>query len=75
MRGHLREGRASAERALALDVSGLEAGMAGIAVSVVPASVRARARLALGRLALWQGDSGVAEPWLEQAIAEALETT
>jgi predicted ATPase/class 3 adenylate cyclase/DNA-binding XRE family transcriptional regulator len=68
MRGHLREGRASAERVLALDVSELEAGTAGTAVGVVPAKVRARARLALGRLALWQGDSSAATPWLEQAL-------
>jgi predicted ATPase/class 3 adenylate cyclase len=68
MRGHLREGRASAERALALDVSGLEAGMAGTVEGVVPAGVRALGRLALGRLALLQGDSGAAEPWLEQAL-------
>jgi predicted ATPase/class 3 adenylate cyclase len=65
-RGHLREGRAWADRLLSLDV----ANTAETTQSAVEPR-RARALYAGGDLALWQGDFAVAGSWLEQALASA----
>jgi predicted ATPase/transcriptional regulator with XRE-family HTH domain len=60
VRGHLREGRAWAERLLALELEETGARLAGI---------RARALRAGGVVALYQGDEDAAVSWLEQAVA------
>jgi predicted ATPase/transcriptional regulator with XRE-family HTH domain len=83
VRGHLREGRAWVEGLLALaapagepseggDAHSEEQGGGGSSPTVTVASagrerVWARAFLTGGALALFQGDVGVARPWLEQA--------
>jgi predicted ATPase/class 3 adenylate cyclase len=71
MRGRLREGRAWVEALLAL-AAGMEAGSGTADESPAHAEgVRARALVAAGSLALWQGDYGAAETWMEQALARA----
>jgi predicted ATPase len=60
VRGHLREGRAWVEGLLALEVPAGEPSAGG-------ERVWARAFLTGAVLALFQGDEGVARPWLEQA--------
>jgi predicted ATPase/class 3 adenylate cyclase len=66
VRGHLREAQAWVEALMAL------AGpVTADAVDPVSASVRARALLTRGLLALLQGDRTAAEPWQEQAAALA----
>jgi tetratricopeptide (TPR) repeat protein len=83
VRGHLREGRAWVKRLLALvapagvpsegrDEHSEEQGGGGSSPTITGASagrerVWARAFLTGGALALFQGDQGVARPWLEQA--------
>ncbi|HET9979886.1 MAG TPA: tetratricopeptide repeat protein, partial [Ktedonobacterales bacterium] len=70
-RGHLREGRAWAEALLEIELqTGLEAEDTGATAGqaqTAPAVVRARALLSGGGLALWQGDYGAVEIWLERA--------
>lgn len=71
VRGHLREGRAWAERLLALDAD--RSARAGAApaemASATSRAIRARALRAAGVLALYQADETAAGAWLEQAVA------
>ncbi|HEV2239021.1 MAG TPA: tetratricopeptide repeat protein [Ktedonobacterales bacterium] len=57
-RGYLREGRGWMERLLAPE-----------SAATAPAELRARALIAGGWLAFWQGDYPAAKTWLEQALA------
>jgi predicted ATPase len=66
-RAHLSEGRQWVEGLLALAAgAGLEEG-----APLIAERVRARALLAGGTLAVWQGDAAAAGPWLEAAAALA----
>jgi predicted ATPase/class 3 adenylate cyclase/Tfp pilus assembly protein PilF len=74
VRGYLREGRAWVEGLLGPAAgTGAASGTAGVVspAEAVPVGVRARALLAGGSLALWQGDFAAAQPRLEQAAAQA----
>jgi non-specific serine/threonine protein kinase len=81
VRGHLREGRAwvaglpglAGAGAMPTAGAGVVSGTEGVVptVEAVSAVVRARALLAGGVLAVWQGDFAVAAPWLEQAVVQA----
>ena len=67
VRGHVREGRVWAERLLALKPANVAVARTAASDGIV--RIQARALRAAGVLALYQGDEGVAERWLEQATA------